>query len=155
MKAHYRTATFQDGLIVASNLRPEDKKELERMGLSLLHVALGIFESEHPTAIISPDGDVCGVAGVVPLGNKVGQIWLLCTPDIGKSPIAFFRQAKVWLESIQKNYILLWNHCDSTNKVHHNLLKFLGFKAINKVYIGPELFPFYEIVKLCVPSQHQ
>ena len=150
MTKHYRTATFKDGLDVVNNIRDDDRMEVEASGHSPLDIPFWLSNSEHPTAVCDHKGKIAGVAGVIRLNDQVGLIWLLCTPAIEDMPIAFYRQAQCWLKGIQKDYQLLWNHCDVRNKAHHRLLKFLGFSAINMVYIRNN--PFYEIVKLCVPE---
>lgn len=150
MKLH-REATFEDGLRIINHLRPEDKAEVEGRGFSVLHVPLSILTTDHPTYFFSPNGEPAGLAGVGCLNNdKIGMIWMLCTPAIEKHPITFVRGAKSWLKEIEKEYLLLWNLADARNQVHHKLLKHLGFRAIRTVPIGPKNLPYYEIIKLCV-----
>lgn len=148
MKLH-RQATVKDGLVVANNLRPEDRREVEGLGQSPLHIPFGILASEHATTFHSPEGELAGVAGIVRLDNHVGQIWMLCTPVIHQGPIRFINGAKRWLNEVQGEYRLLWNLADTRNHVHHKLLRHLGFKALRTVPVGPENLPYYEIVKLC------
>lgn len=145
----YRPATFRDGLEVAKNLRDEDRAEVEGLGHSLLHVPYGVLVSDHATAILMRDGSLGGVAGITPVGEGIGQVWMLCTPNIVKEPITFFRQSKQWMAEVQGDYRLLWNLADARNHVHHQLLKFLGFKALRAVPAGPYQLPYLEIVKLC------
>lgn len=146
----YRPATFRDGLEVAQNLRDEDRAEVEGLGHSLLHIPYGVLISDHATAFHLRDGSIGGVAGITPVEEGVGQIWMLCTTDIIKEPITFFRQSKKWMAEAQGDYRLLWNLADARNHVHHQLLKFLGFKALRTVPAGPNQLPYLEIVKLCV-----
>ena len=146
----YRPATFEDGIAVVNNLRKPDRDEILAAGSCPNDIPIWLSQSEHPTAVTNYEGQIAGVAGVVRVNKQVGVIWLLCTPAIETMPIAFFRKAHEWMENIQKDYTLLWNHCDVRNKTHHRLLKFLGFTAINKVSLGPDKKTFYEIVKLCV-----
>lgn len=146
----YRQATAKDGLVVANNLRPEDRREVEGMGFTPLHIPFGILASEHSTVFYSPEGELAGVAGIVRLDNQVGQIWMLCTPVIHQGPVRFVKGAKRWLNEVQKEYKLLWNLADARNHVHHKLLRHLGFKALRTVPVGPENLPYFEIVKLCV-----
>ena len=144
-----REATTRDTLIVANNLRTDDRNELEGMGESILHLPIGVMMSDHAVSFYSPEGEAAGIAGIIPLDNKVGKIWMLCTPVIETHPFTFVRSAKKWLNSVQKEYKLLWNLADSRNPVHHKLLKHLGFKALRTVPVGPTYIPYYEIVKLC------
>ena len=146
---YHRPATYKDGLVVLNHLRPEDKAEVLGMGLSMLHVPFGVLASEHATFFHDGDGTPAGIAGIVRLSPTEGQIWMLCTPLITTKPITFVRQAKKWLTSVEREYALLWNYADARNHVHHKLLKHLGFKALRTVPTGPELLPYYEIVKLC------
>ena len=145
-----REATTKDALLVGNNLRTDDRNELEGMGHNTLQLPIGVMMSDHAVSFYSPEGDIAGVAGIVPLDNQVGQIWMLCTPVIETHPFIFVRSAKKWLNNIQKEYKLLWNLADARNQVHHKLLKHLGFKALRTVPIGPNNIPYYEIVKLCV-----
>ena len=145
----YRPATFRDGLEVAQNLRDEDRAEVEGLGHSLLHVPYGILVSDHATTILMRDGSLGGIAGITPVEEGVGQVWMLCTKNIIKEPITFFRQSKQWMTEVQGDYRLLWNLADARNHVHHRLLKFLGFKALRSVPAGPNQLPYLEIVKLC------
>jgi len=149
----YRTATIKDGFLVANQLRPEDKREVEGMGHTPFHIPLCVLGSEHATVFHSPDGEIAGVAGIVRLDDQVGQIWMLCTPVIAKYPHIFVRRSKKWLKEVQTEYRLLWAYADVRNKLHHKLLRHLGFKALRTVPIGPKNLPYYEIVKLCVCQQ--
>jgi len=146
---YQRPATYKDGLLVLNSIRPEDKAEVEGMGLQMVHVPFGVLVSEHATYFYDDDGSPAGIAGIVRLSATEGQIWMLCTPLITTKPITFVRQAKAWLRDVEKNYSLLWNLADARNLVHHKLLKHLGFKALRTVPTGPEALPYYEIVKLC------
>jgi len=149
----YRTATVKDGFLVANQLRPEDKREVEGMGHTPFHIPLCVLGSEHATVFHAPNGEIAGVAGIVRLDDQVGQIWMLCTPVITKYPHIFVRRSKKWLKEVQTEYRLLWAYADVRNKVHHKLLRHLGFKALRTVPIGPKNLPYYEIVKLCVCQQ--
>lgn len=150
MSKYHRPATIKDGLMVASKLRPEDRREVEGLGQSILHIPFGILISEH--AVVFGDmetGELAGIAGIVRLDNHTGQIWMLCTPTIHKGPQRFVRKARRWLAEVEKEYKLLWNLADARNHMHHKLLKLLGFKALRTVPVGPENLPYLEIVKLC------
>ena len=149
----YRKATFKDGLLVANQLRPEDKREVEGMGQTPFDIPLCVLGSEHATVFHSPDEEIAGVAGIVRLDNQIGQIWMLCPPAITKYPHIFVRRSSKWLKEVQKEYRLLWALADVRNQVHHKLLKHLGFKALRTVPVGPKNLPYYEIVKLCALSR--
>ena len=149
----YRPATIRDAVIVANNLRDEDRSEVEGMGLSPLHLPFGIATSSYATYFFTKEDKAAGIAGIADVGDGIGQAWMLCTPEILKEPITFVRQAKLWLSEVEHNYELLWNLADARNHVHHKLLKHLGFKALRAVPCGPDQLPYFEIVKLCVSQQ--
>ena len=149
MSKHYRNASFGDGVKVLNQMRPEDKAEVEGMGLEPLHVPFGVLASDHST-YFHMDEQPAGIAGIVRLSPTEGQIWMLCTPLIIEKPHTFVREAKRWLMSVELEYQLLWNYADARNHVHHKLLKHLGFKALREVPCGPYQLPYLEIVKLCV-----
>lgn len=145
-----RTATVEDALQVANNLRPEDLEELEGLGHSRLGLPLSVLISDVAVSFWNDEGEIAGVAGIAPDPREgVGVIWMLCTPVITTQPHTFVRQAKKWLKKEQSNYRLLWNLADARNHFHHKLLKMLGFKAIACSPSGPYNLPYLEIVKLC------
>ena len=156
MKPYYREATVKDALLVANNLRDEDRSEIEGLGQTPISIVFWTLLSEPCYAFFNHEGEIGGIAGITkdPRPNT-GIIWMLCTPAITKNPVTFVRQAKQWLSEYQDNYIL-WNLADARNTFHHKLLKLLGFKAIRSVPSGPYQLPYLEIVKLCVnPLQRQ
>lgn len=135
--------------MVANNLRTEDLQELKAFGADILNIPAGVISSEHATTFYDRECVIAGVAGVVRECNHVGQIWMLCTPQISKVPHTFVRGAHKWLAEVEKDYRLLWNLADARNHVHRKLLRNLGFRAMRTIPVGREGLPFLEIVKLC------
>jgi hypothetical protein len=146
----YRPATFKDGVYVANNLKDEDRMEVEAFGHTPTSIPFSLLFSEHPTVFTTHNGDIAGVAAIVRQDDNVGAIWMLCTPAVLDMPITFFRQSKRWMSEVEGDYKMLWNLADARNHLHHKLLRFLGFRAIQTVPTGPHQLPFYEIVRLCV-----
>jgi len=133
---------------VASNLLPEDRKEVEEgHGHDPMVVIPLAAELGDSVYFRVPNGDIAGAAGVH--GN--GQIWMLCTSAILKYPHTFARESKRYVESRQEK--LLWNIVDKRNGVHLKLLRFLGFKFIREISYGPNNLTFIEFCKLCVHQQ--
>ena len=128
---------------VASNLRPEDRREVEEG-----HGADPMFylkeEAKKGSCIYFevPNGKTAGMAGV----DEGGIIWMLCTDAIHEYPLTFAREAKRWVESRPEP--LLWNVVDKRNKVHLKLLKFLGFKFLREYPFGPNNLPFIEFCRV-------
>jgi len=129
---------------VASNLRPDDRREVEQgHGLDAMEELLRVAQEPSCVYFTVPDGKTAGVAGVGPNG----EVWMLCTPAIHRYPITFAREAKRWIE--QRNEKLLWNIVDSRNTVHLKLLQFLGFKFLRKFEHGPNNIQFIEFCRVC------
>ena len=146
-----RPATVADALAVAANIRPEDRREIEGLGHSPLALVWCVETSAHATAFYNREGELAGIAGIGPDDQPgVGQVWMICTPAVEKNPVTFVRQSRQWIETAGKDYSMLWNLMDSRNKLHHKLVKMLGFKSLR--YVCPPPFntiPYIEIVKLC------
>ena len=135
--------TIEAATEVASNLRPDDLREVEE-GHGIDHRLLPLLMTQNPSYVYFtvPDGKTAGMAGV---GDK-GDIWMLCTPDIHRYPIRFAREAKRFVDSRKEP--LLWNIVDSRNTVHLKLLKFLGFKFLRKFEHGPNNVTFIEFCRV-------
>ena len=135
--------TLEAATEVASNLRPDDLREVEE-GHGIDPTLLPFLMSQNRSYVYFtvPDGKTAGMAGV---GEK-GDIWMLCTPDIHRYPITFAREAKRYVDSRKEP--LLWNIVDSRNKVHLKLLRFLGFKFLRKFEYGPNKVQFIEFCRV-------
>ena len=135
--------TLEAATEVASNLRPDDRREVEE-GHGIDPMLLPSLMSSNPSYVYFtvPDGKTAGMAGV----GKDGDIWMLCTPEIHRYPITFAREAKRYVDSREEP--LLWNIVDSRNKAHLKLLKFLGFKFLRKLNHGPNNVTFIEFCRV-------
>ena len=135
--------TIEAAKYVASNLRPDDRREVEEgHGIDATEALLEAVQKPSCVYFTVPNGKTAGMAGVDP----GGQIWMLCTPAIQEYPIWFARQSKRYVER-QKDK-LLWNVVDKRNTVHLKLLKFLGFKFLREVEFGPNKLSFIEFVRI-------
>ena len=121
---------------VASNLRPEDRREcVEGHGIvPIIHIPLASLEGFCRYFTV-PNGETAGIVGII--GDK---IWMLCTPAIHQYPLTFAREAKRFIDSRTEPY--LWNVVDKRNTVHIKLLKFLGFNLHEELLFGPNNLPF-------------
>ena len=135
--------TLEAATEVASNLRPDDHREVEE-GHGIPSALIPSLMAQNPSYVYFtvPDGKTAGMAGV----GQEGDIWMLCTPDIHRYPITFAREAKRYVDS--RTEPLLWNIVDSRNTAHLKLLKFLGFKFLRKLEHGPNNVTFIEFCRV-------
>ena len=145
MPNYIHPITMEAAIEVASNLRPDDRREVEEgHGLDPLEALTSAVSDESCVYFVVPNGKTAGMAGV----HTEGSIWMLCTPAIHEYPITFAREAKRFVD--RQDHKLLWNIVDKRNKVHLKLLKFLGFKFLRELPYGPNQLTFIEFCNLCV-----
>ncbi len=143
MSNYIHPITKEAALEVASNLRPEDRREVEEgHGVDSTLALLEAVQKPSCVYFTVPSGKTAGMAGVDP----GGQIWMLCTNAIEESPITFAREAKRYVERQPDK--LLWNIVDKRNTVHLKLLKFLGFKFLRELKHGPNQLTFIEFCRV-------
>ena len=143
MSKYIHPITLEAATEVASNLRPEDRREVEEgHGVNLMELLPSIAQKSSCVYFKVPNGKTAGMAGVDP----GGKIWMLCTPAIHEYPLTFAREAKRYVES--RNEKLLWNIVDKRNIVHLKLLRFLGFKFLRELKHGPNQLTFIEFCRV-------
>ncbi len=137
MSKYIHSATIEAAKEVASNLRPEDRREVEEgHGLDPMERLVWAAQNLSCVYFTVPNGKTAGMAGVEPDGT----IWMLCTPAIHEYPITFAREAKRYVDSRQEK--ILHNIVDERNIVHLKLLKFLGFRILGEISYGPNNLTF-------------
>ena len=135
--------TIEAAKEVASNLRPDDRREVEEgWGCDPIDILTRAAHRGTGVWFEVPNGKTAGLAGV----DDGGIIWMLCTPAIHEYPITFAREAKRFVES--RTEPLLWNIVDKRNTVHLKLLKFLGFKFLREISHGPNNLSFIEFCRV-------
>ena len=145
MPNYIHPITLEAAIEVASNLRPDDRREVEEgHGMNPMEVLTYAANNLSCVYFTVPNGKTAGMAGV----NEDGSIWMLCTPEIQTYPITFAREAKRYVD--RQQHKLLWNIVDKRNKVHLKLLKFLGFKFLWEFPHGPNKLTFIEFAKCAV-----
>lgn len=143
MSKYIHPLTEEAAFEVASNLLPEDRREVEEgHGYDPTVILPSTYEMGDSVYFKVPNGELAGIAGV----HDEGQIWMLCTPAILKYPVTFAREAKRYVDSRQEK--LLWNIVDKRNTVHLKLLRFLGFKFLREIEHGPNKLTFIEFCRV-------
>ena len=127
---------------VASNLRPEDRREVEE-GHGLDPFVSLVTKAQEGSCVYFnvPNGKTAGMAGV----EDDGCIWMLTTNAIYEYPLTFARDSKRYVERHSDKR--LWNIIDKRNTVHLKLLKFLGFEFLEEIFHGPNNLPFIKFYK--------
>ena len=142
MSKYIHPATTEAALRVASNLLPDDYREVvEGHGHDPLNALVVGVQNSDSVYFTNPDDEICGIAGVY----ENGAIWMVCTSCILKFPHTFAREAKRFVNS--RNEKLLWNIVDKRNTVHIKLLRFLGFKFLRELKHGPNQLTFMEFCR--------
>ena len=140
--------TLEAAKEVASNLRPDDRREVEEgHGHNPMEVLTFAALNLPCVYFTVPNGKTAGMAGV----SNDNSIWMLCTPVIEQYPHTFARESKRFVESRKEK--LLWNIVDKRNTIHLKLLKFLGFKFLRELKHGPNQLTFIEFCRICVNPQ--
>ncbi len=127
---------------VASNLRPDDRREVEE-GHGVDPFVMITSKAQEGSCVYFnvPNGKTAGMAGV----DDDGQIWMLTTNAIYDYPLTFARESKRFVE--RQTHDVLWNIIDKRNTVHLKLLKFLGFEFSKEILHGPNNLPFIKFYK--------
>ena len=143
MSNYIHPITMEAAVEVASNLRPDDYREVwEGHGhFPRWYIPFAAFNGD-TVYFKTPNGKTAGLAGV----QEGGKVWMLCTPVIHKYPLTFAREAKRFIESREEK--LLWNIVDKRNTAHLKLLKFLGFKFLRELEHGPNKLTFIEFCRV-------
>ena len=134
--------TLEAAIEVASDLRPEDRREVEEgHGVDPFTSIVSKAQEGSCVYFTMPNGRTAGMAGV----EEDGLIWMLTTTAIYDYPFAFTRGAKKFVEKY--SHQKLWNIIDKRNTVHLKLLKFLGFEFSEEIFHGPNHLPFIKFYK--------
>ena len=142
MPNYIHPITLEAAIEVASNLRPDDRREVEEgHGVDPFTTIVSKAQEGSCVYFEVPNGRTAGMAGV----DDDGQIWMLTTDAIYDYPITFARESKRFVE--KQPHKVLWNIIDKRNKVHLKLLKFLGFKFSEEILHGPNNLPFIKFYK--------
>ena len=146
-KPFVRDAKIVDVLILASNIRDCDRREIWHMSRSSPFDAFktGYGVSDRPL-VIEHNGQPIAMFGVSGTKGSIGVPWMLATDGIKKIKKAFLRECRDYVEEMHKDYPVLTNFVWSKNIVHIAWLKWLGFQFGETKSLGPdnELFIHFQ-----------
>ncbi len=135
--------TLEAAIEVASNLRTEDRREIEEgHGLDPMTILTGAIDDDFCVYFTAPNGKTAGMGGIY----DDGIIWMVTTPVIHDYPIGFVKEAKRVLATRTES--VLGNIVDKRNTVHLRLLKYLGFEFLREIRYGPNNLSFIEFCRV-------
>lgn len=149
-KPFVRDAKIVDVLILASNIRDCDRREIWHMSRKSPFDAFKIGHdlSDRPL-VIEHRGQPIAMFGVSGNKGSIGVPWMLGTDGITKISKSLLRECRDYVEEMHKDYPVLTNFVWSKNVVHIAWLKWLGFQFGEPKALGPdnELFIHFQKVK--------
>lgn len=126
-----------DLYLILPHIRQSELEEAKALGEDPLRSLQDvIYEGE--TITLELNGEVCGLAGIVPCG-KVFTPWAVFTNAIEQAPLAFMRDCRRW---ISRYDVPMVNVVDERNKQAQKWLKVLGFKLSEPFPFGINNEPF-------------
>ena len=100
MSKYIHPATVEAAIEVASNLLPEDRREVEEgHGLDPIKELTSAAQNGSCVWFEVPNGKTAGMAGVGPNG----EVWMLCTPAIHEYPITLLEKLNA-SSKVEKNH---------------------------------------------------
>ena len=134
--------TLEAALEVASNLRFEDRREIEEgWGYNPMELLPEFIYDDFCVYFTAPNGKTAGMGGI-----NGSIIWMVTTPVIHDYPIGFVKEAKRVLATRKEP--MLGNIIDKRNTVHIRLLKYLGFTFSKEITHGPNKLTFIEFYRV-------
>lgn len=159
-RAHVRPAAAADVALLAENLRPADRRELDALEQEPYQaVARSVALSLEPLAAVGADGRLIALFGVGPCvgpgsaagregAPAVGAPWMLATPGLETAAKPFLRQCRGWIDHIGRPFEMLANCVDARNTVHIRWLRWCGFSFLRRLPVGPKRLSFLEFVRI-------
>lgn len=124
-----RPTIKEDIAELKDNLRVQDLKEMELMGVESIENAL-LFGFESPESecfTVEYKGKIAAMFGVVPSDgdDETATLWMLSSAEVRKFPKRFLKLAKEYVSGLRKQYESLWNFVHPSNTLSLKLLELL------------------------------
>jgi hypothetical protein len=126
-----RPSVSEDVALVASNIRDEDRAEVEMLtGMTPMEaLSLGFLGSPDCITGVGKGGAIVCMAGVAPTDTKgFASVWMLSTPAIIDNKREALVEGRKWLKRMRLKYGRLANVVSSANHVHLSLIQHMGFR---------------------------
>lgn len=132
------------------NIRPKDRQEVEITLGEPLQVKHFEEDKDNIEFLIEANTNrIYGMGGVSP--TAIGTfpiVWLLCTNEVEKHPVAFLRFVKSYNDAWTDKYKVTTNWVWTGNELHVKWLKWMGAIFLGSpFYINGEKFQRFEFCK--------
>lgn len=130
MSIAFRKATLEDGREVIHNLREEQRRTLDKLGIEPLILLEAIFDSSSAETVLINDqvAAVFGVTHETLIGEA--KIWLITTNLIEKEPVGFLRASRIITEELFMEHGPLIGMVDADFEKSQRWLRWVGFKEV-------------------------
>ncbi|MCA0324045.1 MAG: hypothetical protein LCH89_00355 [Proteobacteria bacterium] len=144
-KPHTRLATPDDAAELAVTMRDADLRELALGSHSGPYDALmrGLVYSAEARAVVTAEGEVAAIYGVVPQGHGRGSPWLLGADCIQDIAVPFLRGSRSVVAEMHLKYPLLHHQVWEGNTLHVRWLRWLGFTVEPSPTTRPNFLNFW------------
>jgi hypothetical protein len=127
----YREARMEDGLAILRNLRSQERKTIDKLGLDPVAVLAKALANQFPSFTVFVDGVPAAIFG----GHSetlVGEcrLWMLTTPLIEAHQIPLLRASRKFVQWMFNNYGPVVGMVDSEFEKSRRWLRWLGFKEV-------------------------
>ena len=128
MDVTIRKATLEDARYVAANLRSDDRREIEALGLDPAFAVEYSFTGSDEVYTGCVDGVPALIFGTgAPTFSDEASVWALGTSLCDKVPLAMVRLGRKMVGKFLEQYSVLENHCDARYKKTIKWLRLIGF----------------------------
>ena len=127
----YRKATIEDGLRILRNLRAQEQKTIEKLGIDPVATLELALANQFPSFTVFVDDEPAAIFG----GHSetlIGEcrLWMLTTPLIERHQIPLLRASRQYVQWMFRNYGPVIGMVDSEFEKSRNWLRWIGFKEI-------------------------
>jgi hypothetical protein len=134
-----RPATVLDAVLIAENLREQDRREVQASsGPNIREALVDSVVGSKESFVWTLDGKPICIAGVANAGlpgpnSGAGIPWMLGTPEMMGYSKMLVKDARIYIEKKLEEFTCLFNFVHAENSVSIGWLKRLGFKLGERI----------------------
>jgi hypothetical protein len=139
LKWEIRNARPEDAELLVANMRDDDRKEIEALGMSPLGSMEHSIKHSHFAKTVVVEGEIAIIFGAVFTSVLTGKAmpWFCTSKVVDKHLMWFARYTKRYLPLYFSRYECLENIVDARYNKSINWLKWLGFKVDPPIQVEP------------------